>query len=1201
LKKQALLYCSLLFFSAGLYGQLPDYDVQKLPGKNGLMPPNQAENMIRDHKGFLWLLAPTKAQRFDGKNILSFSFEDRCLEIQEDEQGRLWVISRQNIYRYKNEYEGFEKLTEYTSLENKYRSLLQGPGKKLYLLTTEGILRWNPAANKMEPMGIPPFKSSSNFALLESCGDWLFYRLSENTVVRYNTVSTAQDSVHVQEANYLVPIDEDNVWMRQGIGSTVLVSFKTKKVSPVNKSQFDETFTDNNFFILGGFAGLSGEFFTIIAYKGYYKYSTAENRFTKINLFYNGLPLTSKPLISLNNFLKENNGAGWLATEDGFINFKLNSGAIRLLRSHNITAWHQPTAVWNNDIRNFAEDDKGNIWFGTANGFCKWDKTNGKVSAWTPNFTATNYLNYPSVKSIGFANGKIIVGQSEKGFWIFDPATQTFKRPQFEADSIKIKFEKTFNSNMLMLAGGNFLVLSGGVWLLDPKTFLVKQLKVPTSATYSRKAYEDAQGRIWMLGRNGITAFDKNFQQLYGLDDIERGKWYNAIVQINEETFWVAAKGLFEIKLQPQKQLSIRPVFPEFKSQHFSNLFKDSLGHIWMCNDEGIYRYVPEKNVTEKFEQSDNVQDFNVSVSNSFLGSDGTVYFGSQNGITYFVPEKIPLQNDSLQGQLLNITVNKDDSSFLLHHSLQNLKHSQNTLTFDFISPYLYNAEKIQYRYKLEGADNDWVNLGNTSSIRFNSLQPGKYAFQVAASLNGKDWFATPSSFAFVINPPFWKTWWFILLLLLAIAALVAFLIKRRIQFIKKREAEKTELQKLKTASYQAQLETEQVINYFATSISGQNTVEEMLSDVAKNLIGKMGFEDCMIYLWNPDKTMLSQKAGYGIKGSMQTDADKNKYNVPKGKGIVGATAQTKQSLLVNDTSKDSRYFTVDGIIRLSELCVPIMHNNETLGVINTEHTEKDFYNQRHLHILTTIASLCADKIDTIKAEQQTREKELEVLKLNKDLATSQLTALRAQMNPHFIFNALNSVQQYILQGNVIEANRYLSKFSKLQREILNYSSQNFIPLQKELETLQLYLELEQLRFGENFSFSINKEEIIDEEEIKIPPMIIQPFIENAIWHGLMPKTGDRFVKINFALQSDDQLVCTITDNGIGREAAGRLRQAKNNETAHKSKGLSLVDDRLNILQVQYGKPFNAAITDLVNKEGISTGTQVVLTIYLDF
>lgn len=170
---------------------------------------------------------------------------------------------------------------------------------------------------------------------------------------------------------------------------------------------------------------------------------------------------------------------------------------------------------------------------------------------------------------------------------------------------------------------------------------------------------------------------------------------------------------------------------------------------------------------------------------------------------------------------------------------------------------------------------------------------------------------------------------------------------------------------------------------------------------------------------------------------------------------------------------------------------------------------------------------MCADKIDKIKAEQQTREKEVEVLKLNKDLATSQLTALRAQMNPHFIFNALNSIQQYILTGNVDQANKYLSKFSRLQRDVLNNSDQNFISLEKEIEMLNLYLELEQLRFNENFEYHIIVSEDIDSTELLIPPMILQPFVENAIWHGLMSKKD--IGKLWFHLHCFLTTICNVS------------------------------------------------------------------------
>jgi ligand-binding sensor domain-containing protein/putative methionine-R-sulfoxide reductase with GAF domain len=1192
LKKTALLYSCLLFFAGLAYGQPNSYHVQKFTGKNGLVQPNQVDEMIKDNKGFLWLLTPTKAQRFDGKNILSFSFDDRLIGIQQDDEGTIWIASRQNIYRYKNDFEGFQKLPGYSSTVNKYMSLLAGPQKKLYLLTTEGLLRWNKAANKMERLDIAPFKGGGSFNFLQSYGKWLFYRLSSTTAVRYNTVTEELDSVHVQEPNYLVPVDEDKVWMRQGIGSTVLVSFKTKKILPVNKIQFDEAFTDNRFFITAAFAGQSGEFFTMIVDKGYFTYNPSTNRFKRINFYNNGSLLTGKPLLTRNNFFKEKGGTAWFTNEEGIFLLNPYTANVRLLRSTTAGNGNQ----WNNDVRNFAEDNKGNIWFGTADGFCKWDKTNGKVSVWHPDFTATNYFNYSSVKAMGFSNNKVIIGQSEKGFWIFDPVKQIFSRPKFEADSLKKKFENGFNANMLQLRNGNFLVLSGNAWLIDKETFYVKPVKVPEAALISRKAYEDAQGRIWLLGARGIAVMDKDFTVLYSLD--ERNKWYNAIVQINENTYWVAARGLFEIKLQPQKQLAVRPIFPEFKNQHFSNLFKDSLEHIWICSDDGMYRYIPEKNIAEKFDRSDNIQNFYTGVSNCFRGSDGMVYFGSLNGINYFVPEKIPLQNDSLQVYLLNITVNHDDSSFRLNGALKGLHHYQNALVFDFISPYLYNPEKIQYRYKLSGVDDDWVNNGNNTSVRFNALKPGSYSFLVAASINGKDWFEMNTAFAFGINPPFWKTWWFISLLMITIAALSFFLYKSRIGFIKKREAEKTALQQLKAAGYREQLEIEQIINHFATSMNSISNIDDLLWDVAKNCISKLKFEDCVIYLKDENRNVLIQKAAWGPK---TTEENKiiNPIEIPIGKGIVGSVALCGKAEIINDTSLDERYI-VDDIRRFSEIAIPVTINGAVAGVIDSEHSQKNFYTGRHLQILQTIAALCAGKIETINAEKQTREKEMEVLRLNKDVATSQLTALRMQMNPHFIFNALNSIQHYILQGNVVEANKYLSKFSKLQRDILHCSSQQFISLEKELEILAAYLELEQYRFGKSFTYKINVHDEIEPVEINIPPMILQPFVENAIWHGLMPLQSERRLSLYFDLETDDILLATLRDNGIGRNASAKLKESSGeNKTGHQSKGMSMVQQRLQLLQQQYDKPFEVSIADITGIKGEVQGTEVTLKIFI--
>ncbi|MES2774121.1 MAG: two-component regulator propeller domain-containing protein [Bacteroidota bacterium] len=238
-------------------------------------------------------------------------------------------------------------------------------------------------------------------------------------------------------------------------------------------------------------------------------------------------------------------------------------------------------------------------------------------------------------------------------------------------------------------------------------------------------------------------------------------------------------------------------------------------------------------------------------------------------------------------------------------------------------------------------------------------------------------------------------------------------------------------------------------------------------------------------------------------------------------------------------------------------------------------------------------------KLELGQALNAVQQQELELALLHKNLAGAQLTATRAQMNPHFIFNALNSVQQYILQGNVDEANKYLAKFSRLQREILNHCDQQFITLQKEIDMIRLYVEFEQLRLNDSFHFSVTLDEDIDTDELLIPPMVLQPFIENAIWHGLQPRESERRLSIDFALDAiGDYLLCTITDNGIGRSAAGKNKVALQKQP-HISKGLHLVSERLDLLQQQYGGTFKATITDLYHADQTSNGTRVEVMFFI--
>ncbi len=195
------------------------------------------------------------------------------------------------------------------------------------------------------------------------------------------------------------------------------------------------------------------------------------------------------------------------------------------------------------------------------------------------------------------------------------------------------------------------------------------------------------------------------------------------------------------------------------------------------------------------------------------------------------------------------------------------------------------------------------------------------------------------------------------------------------------------------------------------------------------------------------------------------------------------------------------------------------------------------------------------------------------------------LKARRAQMNPHFIFNALNSINSFIAKNDELNANKYLSRFSKLMRSVLDNSESDFIPLSNEIEMLKLYMELEKMRFTEKFDYEIMVAKGLENSNYEIPPMLIQPFVENAVWHGLRYKESGGVLKVSMEKEADF-LKVTIEDNGIGRNKSMELKTK--NQGLKKSKGIKNTQERLKILSQLYQQEFKSKISDAAeNGEGV--------------
>jgi hypothetical protein len=195
----------------------------------------------------------------------------------------------------------------------------------------------------------------------------------------------------------------------------------------------------------------------------------------------------------------------------------------------------------------------------------------------------------------------------------------------------------------------------------------------------------------------------------------------------------------------------------------------------------------------------------------------------------------------------------------------------------------------------------------------------------------------------------------------------------------------------------------------------------------------------------------------------------------------------------------------------------------------------------------------------------------------NKKIA---LQSLRREMNPHFIFNSLNSVNQFIATNNELEANQYLTKFSKLMRGVMENSSEDFIPFQQELDLLQNYLALEKTRFADKFDYEITVDENLNQQNLQLPGMMVQPFLENAIWHGLRYKTEKGFLKLSFK-KENQHLKITIEDNGIG------IEESKKQKTIHQKnregRGMKNTLERIRLLNDLYKKNIVCSVKDSPN------------------
>ena len=891
------------------------------------------------------------------------------------------------------------------------------------------------------------------------------------------------------------------------------------------------------------------------------------------------------------NSISANNTSGVLIQKNGDAFVATNTMGISICNINIKQAAYTPVFasvagdMYDNHVNDIIEDKDGSIWFGGHDRLINWDrKTNKSKFYYYYMQNPIQGLRAVEIRALCFdKTGRLWVTALGGGVAVVNKNTGTLYKIPHDTTKAKAMISHYVHDILTASDGTIWGCSNTGVFSMDPKTLTVNRSDEHSALrTIDNKRtaalYEDSRQNIWIdVVYEGVYKYNPKENSLVKYST-EEGLLSNFCYGLTEDRYgnmYLFSQLGFNIITKDGKVKSYTKQ-SGLRYDRCSSALEDDNGNMWIANNKCLVKFDPNKNTMEYFDNNEGLTEYGFKTASNCRLRSGEFLFGGRRGVNSFFPGTLSNPKIQLQVSIYKALLQDSIKKFTGNSSFE-LPYSKNSIHFYFTAINLLGSNEVQYKYMLEGFDKEWQLGTDIREVRYTSLAAGNYTFKVMASKNAVDWVSSINEVDIKVIAPIWQRGWFIVAVFIFISAVVYFIASYRNRILREQKEE---------------IETQKVINYFASGIYQQQTVENILWDVAKNCIGRLHFEDCVIYLWDEEEDLLIQKAAHGPKNPLSYEIQ-NPMKITPGLGIVGSVAVSGKAEIVNDTSKDTRYI-VDDQQRFSEITVPIISDGKVLGIIDCEHSAKNFFTQKHLNILTTIASLCANKIVRAKAEEERSAAEKIVVDTKQKMADVEMQALRAQMNPHFIFNCLNSINRYIVKSDQATASLYLTRFAKLIRLILDNSNTKNVILTNELEALRLYIEMEALRFEKKFTYQINIDESVSTDSIEVPPLIIQPYVENAIWHGLLHKESGGHLTIDVKLVNNSILECTIEDNGVGRDKASELKSKS--ATTRKSLGMQLTESRISLLNQHAQLNASVQIIDLKSNDH-PLGTKVILKI----
>ena len=961
----------LLFYALTLAQSEIHFD--KLDSEDGLSN-NYVSNIYEDKNGFIWVSTQDGVNRFDGYEFKTL----RNSPIDTNSMSANWIMNTtQGVngnFWFGTYGEGFNKLDFKTNKITRFSKTTKTTGFKgsvirkiivanngaLWILSDDGIHMKESQSNIFKKIAIG--NPWSRICMTEDGKIWI---IDDEKVYLYN------NDLKKVEFQFSLP---ESIIDVEALGNMLFSYSNEKAYISLNKIIKKEIEFADNIEIISNFKNLYGY---VASNNKVYKYTLETNSLEEIynstggeiiksllidskNLLWIGttegllkenklatefkhIPMSynARRIIHKNNTLYLGGDDGLHIIKDGTYKHELpNTNITSLYVDENTTIWagdykgnfyqiENQSKIINYEIRyeginkshifGIVEDGKNRLWLGTWEGIYILNKK-GKIL----HFFRLN-------KTQKELNDKIVqmFSDSKDRLWIASAAHGLFKIQNFStfkptADSLNIK---------------------------NYKHSLKRSNVLNSNITFD--IHEDENGNIWIGTDAGINLYNE---------------------EIDGFNFLFNGDVLFDEKIMAIEH--------------------DYRNRLWISTiTKGIYVYDINNQSFTQYTAKDGLISNEFMFSSSETDSKGNLYFGSNQGIQLVNPSKLTKEFSlSKKPVITNFTIGGDNPNTLLNIFISSdkkmhLKYPQNDFSIAFSALEFTNTAKINYAYKLEGLDDSWRFVkNNQNTAYFTNINKGTYTFKVRAysAIDGVDG-GKETSLTITVTPAWYNSNLAYIAYTILFFGVILFIfylqIQRKIAQLKTEQIkheEKVKLKKLITNFHYLglssvftindlesvknnQSEIYGILSYFATSLFDKNRIEEVLWDITKNCISKLKLEDCVIYWLNSNKSVLTQKAAHGNKKNKGQEVI-DPIDIPLGKGIVGHVALTGKPEIVADLTKDSRYI-VDNISRLSELAVPIFLNNEVVGVIDSEHSKKDFFTKGHLEIFQLIAVLLEKKL----------------------------------------------------------------------------------------------------------------------------------------------------------------------------------------------------------------------------------------------